>query len=107
MTYFIIIPSDNSTVDHVVVAIPDTLVEELANLRIAYAELLSGYKKELQKSPNAQEKFVEFLPTLLERNFDSDQTFQLLFKILIEEEVSLFNIHYLKQICHKFPEDVW
>ena len=99
------IPSDNSAVDHV--AIPGTLVEELANLRIAYAELLSGYKRELRKSSKAQEEFVEFLPTLLERNFDSDQTFQLLFEILIKEEVSLFNIHYLKQICHKFPEDVW
>ena len=98
--------TDISTVDHVV-AIPDTLVEELANLRIAYAELLSGYKKELQKSTKAQEEFVEFLPTLLERNFDSDQTFRLLFDTLIKEEVSLFNIHYLKQICRKFPEDVW
>ena len=92
---------------HVFVHVPDTLVEELANLRIAYAELLSGYKRELLKSSKAQEEFVEFLPTLLERNFDSDQTFQLLFEILIKEEVSLFNIHYLKQICRIFPEDVW
>ena len=99
------IPSDNSAVDHV--AIPGTLVEELANLRIAYAELLSDYEEEVWKSPEAQKEFVKFLPRLLERNFDSDQTFQLLFHILIEEEVSLFNIHYLKQICHKFPEDVW
>ena len=93
--------------DHVVVAIPDTLVEELANLRFAYAELLRNYEEEVWKSPKAQEEFVKFLPRLLERNFDSDQTFQLLFNILIEEEVSLFNIHYLKHICRKFPEDVW
>ena len=91
----------------VVVDIPDTLFEELADLRIAYAELLSSYKKELQKSPEAQEEFVEFLPTLLRRSFGSDQTVWLLFEILIEEEVSLFNIYYLKKICHKFPEDVW
>ena len=93
--------------DHVFVAIPDTLVEELANLRFACAELLSNYEEEVLKSPEAQKEFVKFLPRLLERNFDSDQTFQLLFNILIEEEVSLFNIHYLKQICRKFPEDVW
>ena len=92
---------------HVFVRVPDTLVEELANLRFAYAELLSGYKRELRKSSKAQEEFVEFLPTLLERNFDSDQTFRFLFDLLIEEEVSLFNIHYLKQICRIFPEDVW
>ena len=105
------IPSDNSTVDHVVgINIPGTLVEELANLRIAYAELLRNYEEEVWKSPKAQKEFVKFLPRLLERNFDScpaDQAFQFLFHILIEEEVSLFNIHYLKQICHKFPEDVW
>ena len=93
--------------DHVFVDIPDTLVEELAYLRFAYAELLSNYKKELHKSPEAQEEFVEFLPTLLERNFDPDQTFWLLFETLTKEEVSLFNIHYLKQICRKFPKDVW
>ena len=93
--------------DHVVVYIPDTLFEELADLRFAYAELLSSYEKELRKSPEAQKKFVEFLPRLLQRNFGSDQTVWLLFEILIEEEISLFNIYYLKQLCSKFPEDVW
>ena len=93
--------------DHVVVEISNTLFEELADLRIAYAEMLSSYEKELRKSPEAQKKFVEFLPRLLRRNFSSDPTVWLLFEILIEEEVSLFNIYYLKQICRKFPEDVW
>ena len=96
-----------STVDHVVIDIPDTLIEELADLRIAYAKLLRSFKKELQRSPEAQEEFVEFLPRLLRRNFSSDQTFELLFDKLIEEEVSPFNIHYLKRICNIFPEDVW
>ena len=93
--------------DQIFVEIPDILIEELADLRIAYAELLSSYQKELRKSPEAQEEFVEFLPTLLRRSFGSDQTVWLLFEILIEEEVSLFNIYYLKQICRKFSEDVW
>ena len=90
------------------VDIPDELVEELVDLRIAYAELLRSYEKELRKSPEAQKNFVEFLPRLLLRSgFSSDQTFQLHFNKLIEEEVSLFNIYYLKRLCSKFPEDVW
>ena len=89
------------------VDIPDTLSEELADLRFAYAKLLRKYEKEVRRSPEAQEEFVEFLPRLLRRNFSSDQTFQLLFDNLIEEEVSLFNIHYLKRLCGLFPEDVW
>ena len=89
------------------VDIPDTLSEELADLRFAYAKLLRSYEKELRRSQEAQEEFVEFLPRLLRRNFSSDQTFQLLFDKLIEEEVSLFNIHYLKRLCSIFPEDVW
>ena len=93
--------------DHVVVDIPDTLFEELADLRFAYAKLLRSYEKELRRSPEAQEEFVEFLPRLLRRNISTDQTFQLLFDRLIEEEVSLFNIHYLKRLCSIFPEDVW
>ena len=93
--------------DHVVVDIPDTLFEELADLRFAYAKLLRSYEKELRKSPEAQEEFVEFLPRLLRGNVSSNQTFQFLFDKLIEKEVSLFNIHYLKRICNIFPEDVW
>ena len=92
---------------YVVVDIPDTLVEELTDLRFAYAKLLRSYEKELRRSPEAQEEFVEFLPRLLWRNFSSDQTFQLVFDKLIEEEVSPFNIHYLKRIYSLFPEDVW
>ena len=96
-----------STVDQVVVDIPDTLVEELADLRFAYAKLLRNYEEEVWKSSKAQEEFVKFLPRLLRRNVSTDQTFQFLFDKLIEEEVSLFNIHYLKRICSIFPEDVW
>ena len=97
------------TVNHVVVEIniPDTLVEELADLRFAYAKLLRSYEKELWRSTEAQEEFVKFLPRLLWRNLNSDQTFQLLFDELIEKEVSIFNIHYLKRLCSIFSEDVW
>ena len=97
----------DSTGGHVVVDIPNALVEELADLRFAYAKLLRNYEEEVQKSPEAQKEFAKFLPRLLQRNFSSDQTFQLLFNKLIEEEVSLFNIYYLKQTCGIFPEDVW
>ena len=93
--------------DHVVVDIPDTLFEELTDLRFAYAKLLRSYGKELRRSPEAQEEFVEFLPILLRKNVSTDQTFRLLFDKLIEEEVSLFNIHYLKRVCGIFPEAVW
>ena len=94
--------------DHVIVVIPNELSEELVDLRFAYAKLLRSYEKELWRSPEAQEEFVEFLPGLLQGgNVSSDQTFHLLFSKLIEEEVSLFNIHYLKRLCGIFPEDVW
>ena len=91
------------------VVVPETLLEELADLRIAFAQLLCEYEKELRNSPEAQEKFIEFLPRLLRnrKGFSSDQSFQSNFDKLIDEEVSLFNIHYLKRICSIFSEDVW
>ena len=91
------------------VVVPDTLLEELADLRIAFARLLSKYEKELRNSPEAQEEFIEFLPRLLRnrRGFSSDQSFQSNFDKLIDEEVSLFNIHYLKRICSIFSEEIW
>ena len=92
--------------DHVV-DIPNALLEELSYLRFAYAKLLRSYEKELQRSPEAQKEFVEFLPRILRGNVGQDQTFQLFFDKLVEEEVSLFNIHYLKRLCGIFPEDVW
>ena len=100
-------PKCSNTDNYTVNQIPDTLSKELADLRFAYAKLLRSYEKELQRSPEAQKEFVEFLPRLLRRNFSLDQTFQLLFDKLIEKEVSLFNIHYLKRLCSIFPEDVW
>ena len=89
------------------VEVPNALVEELAGLRFAFANLLYSYENELQKSPEAQEEFVKFLPRLFHKGWKiDDHNFQSHFK-LIEEEVSLFNIFYLKQICNIFsPEDV-
>ena len=91
------------------VVVPDTLLEELADLRVAFAQLLCKYEKELRNSPDAQEEFVEFLPRLLRnrKGFSSDQSFQSNFDKLIDEEVSLFNIHYLKRICSIFSEEIW
>ena len=88
------------------VVVPEALVEELADLRFAFANLIYSYEEELQKSPEAQEKFVKFLPHLFHRAVE-DHSFQSHFKTLIEKEVSLFNTHYLKRICGIYPEDVW
>ena len=85
--------------------VPEALVEELADLRFAFAKLLHNYEKQLRNSPKAQEEFVEFLPHLFHRTIE-DHSFQSHFKTLIEKEVSLFNTHYLKQICGIFPEEV-
>ena len=87
------------------ITVPDKLVDELATLRIDYARFLRRYKRALQNSPEAQEEFVETLPGLLHRRLSSD--FQSCFDTLVDEEVSLFNITYLKRICNIFPEDVW
>ena len=87
------------------VEVPNALVEELAGLRFAFAKLIRNYERQLRKSPEAQEEFVEFLPRLFRRAVE-DHSFQSHFNTLVEEEVSLFNIFYLKQLCSIYPEDV-
>ena len=87
------------------IEVPDSLVEELADLRMAFAMLLYNYENELKNSPEAQEKCVAYLSRFFRRAVE-DRSFQSYFNTLIEEEVSLFNIHYLKQLCSVFPEDV-
>ena len=88
--------------------VPDSLLKQLTSLRISYARFLRRYKRVLQNSPEAREEFIETLPRLLHRGSDSsDRNFQSDFNTLVEEEVSLFNVTYLKQICEIFPEDVW
>ena len=91
--------------EHIIV--PDSLLEELSSLKVSYARLLGRYKRELQNSPEAQEELVETLPELLHRTLGPEHNFQSYFETLVEEEVSLFNVTYLKLICDKFPEDVW
>ena len=93
-----------------VISVPDTLVEELTNLQFAFANLQLSYEKEVRKSPEAQEQFVQFLPRLLRRtimHMTPDNSFHSNFYILMEEEVSLFNTFYLKRICNIFPGNVW
>ena len=87
------------------VVVPEALVEELAGLRFSFANLLYRYEKQLHHSPEAQEEFVEFLPRLFHRAVE-DHSFQSHFNTLVEEQVSLFNIFYLKRLCTIFPEDV-
>ena len=93
--------------EHIIV--PDSLLEQLTSLRISYARFLRRYKKALQNSPEAQEELVETLPrlVLIHGELGSDRNFQSYFDTLVEEEVSLFNVTYLKQMCDIFPEDVW
>ena len=88
------------------VVVPEALVKKLANLRIAFGNLIYNYEEELQKSPEAQEKLIKFLPRIFHRAVQI-HSFQSHFNTLVEEEVSLFNTHYLMQLCSIFPEDVW
>ena len=97
---------EDSQEEHVI-AVSDTLIKELASLRVSYAKLLREYKKELQNSPEAQEELVETLPRLVHRGLGSDCSFKSYFDTLVDEEVSLFNVTYLKQVCDIFPQDVW
>ena len=85
----------------------DELLEELAGLRISYARFLRRYKKVLQDNAEAQEEFVETVPGVIRRELGPDHSFQSYFSTLIDEEVSLFNITYLKKFCDIFPDDVW
>ena len=97
---------EDSQEEHVV-DVSDTLLQELATLRIAYANFLGRYKRELQNSPEAQKELVGTLPRLLHSGLGSDCSFQSYFDKFVDEEVSLFNVTYLKQICDIFPQDVW
>ena len=87
--------------------VPDELVEELIDLRVAFAKLLRNYEKELLNSSEAQDEFIALLPRLFHKERSSlNPDFKSNFDKLVEEKVSLFNIHYLKSICSMFPEDV-
>ena len=85
--------------------VPDALLQELVGLRTSFASFLLQFEKVLRTSPEAQETFVGMLQGILLRTFTS---FKECFDTLIKEEVSLFNITYLKQICTQpvFPESV-
>ena len=87
--------------------VPKELVEELVGLRISYARFLRRYKKVLQDNAEAQEEFVETVPGVIRRELGPDHSFQSYFSALVDEEVSLFNITYLKKLCDIFPDDVW
>ena len=88
------------------IVVPDELLEDLAGLRVGYASFLREYKKVLESSPEAQKEFVDTLPGLLGRSLGPDHSFQSYFNILVDNEVSLFNITYLEELCNIFPDDV-
>ena len=89
-----------------VAMVTQEIVENLKSLTKEYAKFLQSYEKELLKSATAQEKFVEFLPRLLHRKLGPVHSFKAYFATLINEDVSLFNITYLKEICSILPDDV-
>ena len=86
--------------------VPDELLEDLAKLRVQYASFVYEYKKVVESSPEAKKKFVELLPMIVHRSFGSDHNFESYFNKLVDEEVSLFNIVYLQNLCSLFPTDV-
>ena len=86
----------------VLVLVPDELIEELVDLRMAYAEFLYEYESELQKNDEAQKKFVRTLQILLDEGLE----FSKCFRNLIEKEVTLFNITYMEKLCKVFPQNV-
>ena len=88
------------------IVVPDELLEDLANLRVGYASFLYEYKNVLESSLEAQKKFVDTLPRLLRRSLGPDHSFQSYFNKLVNDEVSLFNINFLKTLCNRFPADV-
>ena len=83
--------------------VPDALLQELTSLRVSFGFFLHQFEQVLRTSLGAQEAFVGTLQRILCREFAS---FQECFNTLIEEEVSLFNIAYLKQICIVLPDSV-
>ena len=89
------------------VVVPDELVKELADLRVAFAKLLRNYEKELLNSSEAQDELVALLPRLFRKGgSSSDPDFKSNFDKLVEEKVSLFNTHYLKSIRSIFPKGI-
>ena len=86
------------------VVLSDALLKEFAGLRVAYGAFLRKYKEEVQNSPEAQEELVKTLQWLIP---GANHSFQPCFYTLIKEEVSLFNITYLKRTSDILPEDVW
>ena len=87
--------------------VPKELVDKLARLRVTFARFLYKYKKEVQNSSEAhQEEFIATLQILLDKKLE-DHSLQAYFSMLIKEEVSMFNITYLDELCKVFPEDIW
>ena len=89
------------------IVVPDSLLQELAALRVSYAFMLSRYKKELQNNSEAQENFIEIVPTVIGRALSLEHNFQAYYDILVNEEISLFNVTYLLHICVVFPDEIW
>lgn len=87
------------------VVVPDKLLAELVDLRVAFAMLVCSYESELNDNHEAQAEFVRLLPRLLRRR-RYNQDFQSNFNMLVDKEVSLFNVCYLRKICCIFPENI-
>ena len=90
-----------------VVNVPDELIKKLFDVRFGFVNLTYHYEREVKKSPEAKEKFIKFLPRLCKNLKVKDGSFESHFETLVEEGISLFNVHCLKQFSKVFPEDVW
>ena len=64
------------------------------------------FERELGRSSEAQEDFVDFLRRLLQGFISSNCNFHSAFDILTEKALSLFNIHRLKHVSTVLPEEV-
>ena len=92
--------------EHIIV--PDSLLKQLTSLRIKLCQVFATIQEgALQNSPEAQEELVETLPRLLHGELGSDRNFQSYFDTLVEEEVSLFNVTYLEQLCALLEALLW
>ena len=89
-----------------VVHVPDKLIQKVVEVRRGFVNLTCDYESVVQKSPEAKEKFIEFLPRFCKNLEVKDGSFESHFDTLVEERISLFNVHHLKQFSDVLPEDV-
>ena len=87
--------------------VPEKLIDEFIDLRSAFAKLLLSVKKELSRTPAAQDDFVAYVRNLFPREMSSCKDFQSTYDKLTRNSVSLFNTRYLRCVGSILPPDIW